>query len=58
MTDVKLWLLNSNTWNHLTVQKRPQTPLRISSTKFVYKSYTYIYLIHMYKLDLALNNLQ
>ena len=37
------------------MQKRTQTCLRILSTKCVYKSY--IYLIYMYKQDLALNNL-
>ena len=56
MTDVKLWLLNTNTWNHLTVQKRAQAHLRILSTKFIHKSY--IYLVYMYKQDLTLNNLQ
>ena len=33
MTDVKLWLLNSNTWNHLTVCKTDQVRLRMLSTK-------------------------
>ena len=37
MTDVKLWLLYSNTWNHLTLCKKE---LRfVLSTKCVYKSY-------------------
>ena len=47
VTDVKLWLLYSNTWNHLTVcKKRAQAHLRMLSTKCVYKSY--IYLIYIY----------
>ena len=59
MTDVKLWLLYRNTWNHLTVcKKRAQAHLQMISTKCVYGSYIYIYLIYMYKQDLALNNLQ
>ena len=36
--------------------KKEQVHLRMLSTKCVYKSY--IYLIYMYKVDLALNNLQ
>ena len=38
------------------LQKRAQAHIRILSTKCVNKSY--IYLIYMYKVDLALNNLQ
>ena len=41
MTDVKLWLLYSNTWKHLA-----QARLSMLSTKYVYKSY--IYLIYIY----------
>ena len=41
VTDVKLWPLYSNTWNHFTVCKKKQTQarLRMLSTKCVYKSY-------------------
>ena len=46
MTDLKLWLLDSNTWNQFCVQKRAQAHLRILSTKSVHKSY--IYLIYEY----------
>ena len=51
MTDVKLLVLHSNTWNHLTMRKKwvqihLGMPLQIIS------------LIYMYKEDLALNNLQ
>ena len=53
MTDVKLWLLYGNIWN--CVQKRDQVFLKILSTKSVYESF--IYLIYMFKQDLALNNL-
>ena len=38
------------------MQKRALAHLRTLSIKYVYKSY--IYLIYMYKEDLALNNLQ
>ena len=33
MSVLKLWLLNSNTWNHLIVQKRAQARLRILPQK-------------------------
>ena len=57
MVDVKLSLLYSNTWNHLTVcQKKAQVRFRMLFTKYVYKSY--MYLIYMYKKYLELNNLQ
>ena len=40
MTDVKLLLLQTNTWNHLTVwEKISSTCLKMLSTNFVYKSY-------------------
>ena len=43
MTDVKLWLLYSNTWNQINcVQKRPQARLRMLSIKCVHKSYLYV----------------
>ena len=74
MTDVKLWLLYSNTWNHLTVCKKElRLVLRMLSPKCVYKSYihvcvcvclyiyTYIYIYiytHTHKQNLALSNLQ
>ena len=49
-------LLYSNTWNHLTVcKKKTLVNLRMSS-KNVFINY--IYLIYVYKQDLALNNLQ
>ena len=51
MTDIQQYLRPFN-----CVQKRAQACLRMLSTKWVYKSY--IYLTYMYKLDLALNNLQ
>ena len=57
MTDVKLWLLHSNTWNHLTVcqkKKWAQARLKVLSRKCFYKSY----IIYMYKQDLALINLK
>ena len=54
MTDAKSWLLYSNTWNHLTVCKSSDS-FKNSINKL---SLQVIYLIHMYKQDLALNNLQ
>ena len=57
MTDVKLRLLYSNTWNRLTVyKKRAKDSLRMLYPKCVYK--LYINSIYMYKEDLALDNLQ
>ena len=57
ITDVKLWLLYSNTWNNLTVfKKRAQARLRMLSTKYIHQSH--IYLINIYKGNLALNNQQ
>ena len=42
MTDVKLSLLHSNTWNHLTMCKKwAQACLKMLSTKCVYKSYIF-----------------
>ena len=38
MTDVKLWRLYCNTWNHLILSERVQAHLRMLSTKCVYKS--------------------
>ena len=55
MTYIKLWLLYSSTWNHLTVQKRAQACLKMLYTKRVNKSYAY--LIYMYKDDVAFNNI-
>ena len=56
MTNVKLWLLYRNTWNHLTVGQK------VSSGSFknvINKMYLWILCwIYMYKEDLALNNLQ
>ena len=54
MTDVKLLLLHSNTWNHLTVCKKlAQARLKLSSTNHL----QIIYLIYMHIQYLALNNL-
>ena len=60
MIDVKFWLLYSNTWNHLIMCKKnpAQVLFRMLSTKCLFKSYIYIYMIYMYTVDLALNNLQ
>ena len=60
MTDVKLWLLYSNTWNHQTVCKIwAQAHASMLSTKCLYKLYIYIHIyIYIYKQDLALNDLQ
>ena len=58
MTDLKFWLLYGNNWNHLAVCKTAQAPLRLLSSKCLYKSYIYNYYIHTYKHDLALNNQQ
>ena len=42
MTDVKLWLLYSNIWNHLTVHKKwAQACLKMLSMKCVSKSYIF-----------------
>ena len=43
MTDVKLGLLYSNTWNHTTVCQITWAHLKMLSTKCVYRSYRYIY---------------
>ena len=53
---LELLVVHSKTKNHLTVQRRALVHLRMLSTKFVYKSH--IYLIYVYKEDLALYNLQ
>ena len=56
MTDVKLWLLSSNTWNHLTVCKKwAQARLKILSTK-MYLQIIYLVYICVYKQYLAWNN--
>ena len=56
---LNLWLLCSNTWNHLTVCKKKSSG---SFKNVIYKIYKMclqiIYLIYMNKEDLALNNLQ
>ena len=45
MTDVKLLLLHSNTWNHLTVFKNKWAQALLKMlTKCVYKSSIYIYI--------------
>ena len=56
MIDAELLLLHSSTWNYLTVCKR----MSLGSFKnVIYKMFTnHIYLIYLYKHDLALNNLQ
>ena len=47
MTDVKLLLLHSNTWNHLTVCKNELRLVEIcyQQNEFI----NHIYLVHMYK---------
>ena len=55
LTDIKLLRLHYNTWNHLTVCKKMSS----GSFKNIKKMcLQIIYLIYMYKEDLALNNLQ
>ena len=39
ITDIELFLLHSNSWKQLTVQKRYLISLKMSSIKCVYKSY-------------------
>ena len=57
MNDVKLLLLHSNSWNHLTVRK--QKWAQAQQKNYQQNVFTYhIYLIYMYKQDLALDNLQ
>ena len=51
MTYVKLWLLDSNTWGHLTVCKKELMLIEECYQQNVFTN-------HMYKQDLALNNLQ
>ena len=56
MTDDKLLLLHSNSWNHLTLCKEISTG---SFKNVINKMFTtHMYLIYMYKEDMALNNLQ
>ena len=55
---IELFLLDRNTWNNLTVSEKMNSG---SFKRVIYKmclQITYIYLIYMYKEDLALNNLQ
>ena len=55
ITHVKLLLLRSDTYNHLTVCKQMSF---CSFKNNIYKMYLLIiYLIYLYKQDLALNNL-
>ena len=49
---IKLLVLDSSTWNYLTMYKK------ISSGSFNYSFANHIYLTCMYKQDLALNNPQ
>ena len=49
MTDVKLWLLYSSTWNYLIMLKKGHLQNVFTN---------HIYLIYMYEQELALNNLQ
>ena len=53
MIDVKLWLLYSNSWNHLTVCKKE---LRLGEEYYLQNVFTNH--IYIYKQDLALDNLQ
>ena len=39
MTNVKMWLLYNNNWNHLNMNKKSQAHLRILIIKCVNKSY-------------------
>ena len=56
MTVVKLLVLHSSTWNHLTVYKKMSSG---SFKNVIYKMcLQFIYLIYMYKQYLALNNFQ
>ena len=57
MADIKVLLLYSNAWNRLTLckKKRAQARLKMLS-KICFTNH--IYLIYMYKEDLALNNQQ
>ena len=55
MTDVELQQLHNNTWNNLTVCKK----LAQNRLKYYQKMcLQIIYIIYMYKQDLALNNWQ
>ena len=56
MTDIKLFVLHRNTWNHLTICKEMSSGAfkNIINKLCIYKI---IYIQCMYKLDLALNNL-
>ena len=57
MTDVKLLVLLSNTWNNLTVCKQMNSGL-FKMLPTIYSFTTHTYLIYKFKPDLALNNLQ
>ena len=50
ITDIRLSLFYSRTWNHLTVYKK------MSYQENVF--WKYVYLMYMCEVDLALNNLQ
>ena len=52
MTGVKLFVLQSNTWNYLTVCKQTN----FGSFKDVIYKTNHIHLIYMYKQDLTSNN--
>ena len=53
--DIKLWLLYSNTWNHLTVYKKSSNSFK----NVIYKMcLEIIYICNMYKQDLGSDNLQ
>ena len=56
MTDIKLWLLYSNTWNHLTFYKQMCSSLFKNVINKMCLQMINIYLVYMYKEDLALNN--
>ena len=63
MTDVKLWLLYNNTWNHLTEWKKSSGSFKNVTNKMCLQIYIYIYIyiyvcVCVYKEDFALNNLQ
>ena len=59
MTDVKLWLLYNNTWNHLTLYKKKVTgSFKNVDQQNVFTNHIHIFNIYVCKENLALNNLQ
>ena len=58
MTDVKLWLLYSNTWNHSTVYKKEPRLVKECYLQNVFTNHIHLFNKYIYKQDLALNNQQ